>query len=289
MIVSGGNGGQAMSAEGKSRSTGRIGFPILLFAALIQLSPPRALALAAEQPSPGSFAAVGGMRLEYQVEARAVQADGTAKTVPADPGAVRDAIDVIEHRLQSLGFGDAIVEKLGEDRIVILAPGRVDPQRIIAIVGKTARLSFQMVDDSVSPEDAQAGRLPDGDELLQGVSSRASPEVVKKRVELTGDMLASARLEFDQNYQPVVAFAFNAAGAQRFARFTTDNVGKRFAFVLDGRVVSVPLIMSPITGGEGIIAGGFTTEEASELAVLLNSGTLPVTLKLVDMRSVKPQ
>jgi preprotein translocase subunit SecD len=102
-------------------------------------------------------------------------------------------------------------------------------------------------------------------------------------------MLARARLEFDQNYQPVVAFAFNPAGAQRFARITTDNVGKRFAIVLDGRVISAPHIMGPITGGKCIIEGAFTTQEANELAVLLNSGALPVTLKLVDMRRVPPR
>src|SRR6202012_1174395 len=117
----------------------------------------------------------------------------------------------------------------------------------------------------------------------------AAGAVVKKQVLLSGDMLTHAQMEFDpQTGQPVVGFRLNGQGAGRFARVTTDNVGKRFAIILDNKVISAPTIQNPITGGQGVITGSFTPKAATDMSLLLNSGALPVQLTVIDQSAVGP-
>ena len=169
---------------------------------------------------------------------------------------------------------------------MIQAPGESDPGKLRDIIGKTAKLTLQMVDETVTPEDVQAGRIPPGSEVLPG--DQYSPYyVVKKRALVSGEELTNAQQQFDpQSGNPVVALTFNASGGRKFGDLTARNVGKRFAIVLDDKVLSAPVINGPITGGSGIITGNFTVQSANELSLLLRSGALPAPLNVEDQRTV---
>jgi preprotein translocase subunit SecD len=206
---------------------------------------------------------------------------------------VDQAIQVINRRINSLGTREPVITRQGRDRIVIEAAGESDPERLKEVVGKTAKLTFQMVDEAVSPEEAKAGHLPPDDEYLPyasaGRGAPAAGEVVKKQVQISGDMLTQAMMEFDsQSGLPVVGFRLNGQGASRFARVSTDNVGHRFAIILDSKVISAPVIQNPITGGQGQITGSFTPKDATDMSLLLNSGALPVQLTVIDQSAVGP-
>ncbi|HEV2363436.1 MAG TPA: protein translocase subunit SecD [Caulobacteraceae bacterium] len=200
--------------------------------------------------------------------------------------AVSRSIEIIRRRIDALGTKEPAITRQGAARIVVEAPGESDPERLKAVIGKTAKLTFQMVDTEVAPADVQAGHLPPDDELLPSDDGFAPAYVVKKRALVTGEMLTSAGGTHDENGAPAVAFSFNGAGTRRFAEATTQNIGKPFAIVLDGRIISAPVIHSAITGGNGIITGHFTEDSAHDLAVLLKSGALPAPLRVEEERQV---
>src|SRR5262249_48744108 len=144
-----------------------------------------------------------------------------------------------------------------------------------------------MVDDSVTAQDAAAGRVPPGSEVLPSTDGYAPAYVVKKRAEVTGEMLVDAQARFDQQTgRPIVQFRFNSQGARRFGDISSQNIGRRFAIVLDGKVISAPVIQTAITGGSGQITGNFTEETANDLAILLRAGALPAPLKVEEQRTV---
>jgi len=146
-----------------------------------------------------------------------------------------------------------------------------------------------MVDTTVSPDQAQQGRLPPDSELLMSASSPKIPYVVKKQVLVSGGELTDAQPGFDQRTnEPIVSFRFNTTGARKFAQATVENVGQPFAIVLDNEVISAPVIREPITGGQGQISGSFTVQSANDLAVLLRAGALPAPLTVVEERTVGP-
>jgi preprotein translocase subunit SecD len=199
--------------------------------------------------------------------------------------AVDQSIETIRRRIDSLGTKEPSINRQGTNRIMIQAAGESDPERLKSVIGKTAKLTFQMVDETVSPEDMQAGRIPPGSEILPG--DRFAPfYVVKKRAVVSGEELTNASQTFDQNGAPAVGFNFNGSGARKFGDITLRNHGKRFAIVLDKKVISAPTINDPITGGSGIITGSFTVESANELSLLLRSGALPAPLNVEDQRTV---
>jgi preprotein translocase subunit SecD len=201
-------------------------------------------------------------------------------------GGVDQAIQVINKRINALGTKEPQITRQGRDRIVIEAAGESDPEKLKSIIGKTAKLTFQLVDETASVEEAKAGHVPPGSELLPETDPREPYLVVRKQTPVTGDMLTRAQLDFDQNGQPAVGFRLNGQGTARFAQISTDNLGHRFAIVLDNKVISAPKIDSPITGGSGIITGNFTAQTATDLALLLNSGALPVQLNVIEQSSV---
>ncbi len=168
-----------------------------------------------------------------------------------------------------------------------------DPERVKALIGKTAKMTFQLVDPSVSADEARLGRLPPGDDILPSADDPRRPgaptqyEVVRKRVMVSGDSLTDAQATFQEN-QPVVSFKFDSTGARRFGEATRENVGKRFAIVLDNKVISAPVIREPILGGQGIISGSFTVQSANDLALLLRAGALPAPLTILEERTVGP-
>lgn len=208
----------------------------------------------------------------------------------ASNAAARDAvtrsIEIIRKRIDALGTKEPIITQQGSDRIVVQAPGESDPEKLKAVIGKTAKLTFQMVDTEVAPEDVAAGRIPPDDELLPSDDRYAPAFVVKKRSVVTGEMLTNAAGAHDENNLPSVAFSFNSQGARRFGQVTGQNIGKPFAIVLDKRVISAPSIRSAITAGNGQITGNFTEESAHNLALLLKSGALPAPLNVVEQHTV---
>jgi preprotein translocase subunit SecD len=200
--------------------------------------------------------------------------------------AVSRSIEIIRKRIDALGTKEPGITQQGTNRIVVEAPGESDPEKLKAVIGKTAKLTFQMVDSEIAPEDVAAGRIPPDDVLLPSDDGFAPAYVVKRRSVVTGEMLTSASGSHDENNLPAVAFSFNAIGTQRFAQVTSQNLGKPFAIVLDGRIISAPRINSAITGGSGIITGHFTEDSAHELALLLKTGALPAPLNVVEERTV---
>jgi preprotein translocase subunit SecD len=201
-------------------------------------------------------------------------------------GAVTQSIEIIRNRIDQLGTREPTILQQGLNRIVVEAPGESDPERLKAVIGQTASLTFQMVDKDAQP-DAE-GNVPPEDELVQGATPNLPPLVLRRHVVLTGAMLTKANVEFSpQTGQPEVQFALNGVGAQAFADATQPaNIGKYFAIVLDNKYVEAPVIHGQIFGGSGVIEGGFTPQSASDLALLLRSGALPTKLIVEEQRQV---
>jgi preprotein translocase subunit SecD len=201
--------------------------------------------------------------------------------------AVEQNIEVIRRRIDQMGTKEPDIARQGKDRIFIQAAGESDPERLKNVIGQTAKLTFQMVDESVSQADMAAGRVPPGDEVLVSTDGFSPSYIVHKRSVVTGEMLTSASPGFDQQTgRPVVQFRFNGVGARRFGDVTRQSIGKRFAIVLDKKVISAPNISSAITGGSGQITGSFTEQSANDLAVLLRAGALPAPMKVEEQRTV---
>ncbi|HEY2836665.1 MAG TPA: protein translocase subunit SecD [Rhizomicrobium sp.] len=201
---------------------------------------------------------------------------------------MEQAIEVVRRRIDELGTREPDITKSGDDRILVQVPGLQDPQQLKNILGKTAKMTFQLVDETADPS---ARTAPIGDDILPQMSKPGQaalpPVVVHRRVMVSGDRLTDAGGSFDSRTgQPVVSFRFDSVGARQFGDVTKDNVGHRFAIVLDKQVISAPNIIEPILGGSGQITGNFTTESANELAVLLRAGALPVPLKIMEERTV---
>jgi SecD/SecF fusion protein len=201
--------------------------------------------------------------------------------------AVEQSIEIIRRRIDQLGTREPNIIRQGKDRIVIEAAGESDPERLKSVVGQTAKLTFQMVDETGSLQEAMAGRAPPGTQVLPSSDGYAPAYLVKKRAEVTGEMLVDAQARFDQQTgQPIVQFRFNSQGARRFGDISSQNIGRRFAIVLDGKVISAPVIQSAITGGSGQITGHFTEQSANDLAILLRAGALPAPLRVEEQRTV---
>jgi len=198
-------------------------------------------------------------------------------------------IQIVERRINELGTVEPVIQRQGADRILVQVPGLQDPTQLKALLGKTAKMEFRMVDTTVPPEQALQGRVPPDSEVLQSASENNRPYVVKKQVLVSGGDLSDAQTGFDQRSgEPIVSFRFNTAGSRKFAQATTENVGQPFAIVLDNKVISAPVIREPITGGSGQISGNFTVQSANELAILLRAGALPAPLTVIEERTVGP-
>ena len=195
--------------------------------------------------------------------------------------AVDQSIEVIRRRVDALGTTEPLIEREGNDRILVEVPGLQDPDKLKKILGTTAKLTFQLV--------AEPGENPNDVEMLDDAEHPGQKMPVEKRIMVEGADLTDAQPGFDQqNQQPIVNFRFNIRGGQRFGQVTSENVGRPFAIVLDGKVISAPRILSPITGGSGQISGNFTVEQANNLSILLRAGALPAKLVIVEERTVGP-
>ena len=216
---------------------------------------------------------------------------GDQVTIKRINQAVDQSIEIVRRRIDELGTREPSIQRQGQDRIVVQLPGVKEPDRVKELLGKTAKLTFHMVDDSVSAAEAAKGHLPPGDDILPSADQgRGQPEtyLVHKKVEVGGDLLTDAQATFDNQGRAVVSFKFNSTGGKRFGDTTKDNSGHFLAIVLDGKVISAPRINEPILGGSGQISGNFTVQTARDLALLLRAGALPAPLNVLEERTVGP-
>lgn len=203
--------------------------------------------------------------------------------------AMDDAREVIDKRINALGTREPSITRQGSNRIVVQVPGLKDPTALKELLGKTAKLEFKMVDDGADPQQVAQGTAPVGDQILP-YAEGGGKIAVKRGTIIAGEQLVDAKQAYQQQTnRPIVEFSFNSQGGKRFAQVTTENTGKRFAIIVDGVVISAPVINTPILGGSGYIEGNFTTDSANQLAIALRSGKLPVALKVIQESTVSPE
>lgn len=209
--------------------------------------------------------------------------------------ALGQALETIRNRIDEFGVSEPDIRIQGENRILLQLPGIKDPERAKALIGKTAQLTFQLVDDDADMAAAINGSVPAGDEILYqekpdstSGSTTKIPYLIQKRVLLDGSLLTNARVEFNQYQQPQVGIEFDRQGAKIFDRITGENIHKRLAIILDKNVYSAPVIQDRIAGGKAVITGSFTLNEAKDLAIALRAGSLPAPVTIIEERTVGP-
>ncbi|APR54193.1 protein translocase subunit SecD [Sphingomonas koreensis] len=254
----------------------------------------------------GSGAGMTGQRewtIEVRDATRFVVSQTQAGNAQAIDQAMGDAREVVDRRINALGTLEPTIVRQGTDRIVVQVPGLQDPEALKALLGKTARLEFKLVDITASSAQIATGTAPIGSEIMPYPSAPPGlpyvayptkegeqPRIALKRQTIVGgDQLIDARQEFDQNQQVVVGFTFDSNGGRRFAQTTRENTNKPFAIIVDGSVISAPNINEPILGGRGQISGGFTVESANQLAIALRSGKMPVKLDVIEESTISPE
>ena len=208
-----------------------------------------------------------------------------------DSDILNQSVEVVRKRIDQLGTREPSIERQGDNRIVVQVPGLGDPSHLVQLLGKTAKMTFQMVDETASVEQALKGIVPIGSELFyednptKGQPPR--PIIVEKHIMVAGDRLTDAQAGFSpQTGEPDVNIRFDSVGAREFGQATKENVGRRFAIVLDGKVIEAPVIREAILAGSAEISGNFTVQSASDLAGLLRAGALPAPLKVIEQRTV---
>lgn len=204
--------------------------------------------------------------------------------------AVDQSIEIIRRRIDEFGTTEPTIQRQGDKRILVQVPGLDNPERLKTLLGQTAKLNFHMVDQNTSPYDIiNGGRTPAGTKLMYTDTEPAIPYLIRKRVMLSGDHLVDASVGFDtSSASPEVNFRFDSLGGKKFGKVTQANIGKPFAIILDGKVISAPVIQSAILGGSGRITGSFSVETANDLAILLRAGALPAPLHILEERTVGP-
>src|SRR5712691_9116100 len=244
------------------------------------------------QPVGGLLGSTGARSLDIENAG-----GGVVRLTPTEPAllervrqAVDQSVEILGRRVNAMGLVEPSIQRQGNDRILVQVPGLGDPQQLLEILGKTAKLTFRLVDTSIPVEQALQGRPPPESEIVYGSKAEnRQPYLLEKRIIVSGEELTDAQPGFDQRTsEPIVSFKFNTSGARKFAQVTQENVGRPFAIVLDTEVISAPVIREPILGGSGQISGNFTVESANNLAILLRAGALPAKLTVIEQRVVGP-
>ena len=209
-----------------------------------------------------------------------------AEKVATDTRTMQQSLEIIRRRVDAAGTREPSILRQGSDRILIEVPGIGSAEELKAIIGTTAKLTFNPVVRRTTNANEEPGLhnvlLPDADDKTAFYVLEETPVV-------TGDELTDARPDFDQNNRPAVSFTFNRGGATKFGEYTAAHIGEPFAIVLDDKVISAPTIQSAIMGGSGIITGNFSLEESTNLAVLLRAGALPAEMTFLEERTVGPE
>jgi preprotein translocase subunit SecD len=244
------------------------------------------------QPIGSALGPTGGRSLDVENVG-----GGLVRLTPTEPAiiermrrATEQSVQIIERRLNAFGLVEPSIQRQGIDRILVQVPGFDNPDKLLEGF-RPAKLTFRLVDTSMTPEQALQTRPPPESEIVYGSKDSKEeagrPYLLEKRVLVDGGDLTDAQPGFDQRTtEPIVSFKFNTSGARKFAQATQENVGRPFAIVLDEAVISAPVIREPILGGQGQISGSFTVESANRLAVLLRAGALPAKLIPIEQRVV---
>jgi len=209
-----------------------------------------------------------------------------AEKIATDERTLQQSLEIIRRRIDAAGTREPTIQRQGADRILIQVPGAKSAQELKGWIGATAQLTFQPVVGRTTDASTVPGS---GNELLPSTDEAGIFYIVERTPVVTGEELVDAQPSFDQNGRPAVNFRFNASGARKFGDYTAANIGAPFAIVLDNEVISAPTIQSHIAGGSGIITGSFTTEQSTNLAVLLRAGALPAKLTFLEERTIGPE
>ena len=197
---------------------------------------------------------------------------------------MEQTVEIVRRRVDETGTREPDIQRQGENRILLQVPGLQDPGRLKELLGKTAKLSFHEVRDN------DGGALPSGYLRLPYAAAEDAGRTVdvKRSIMIGGEHLADAQAGFDQYNRPVVNIHFDQIGAKQFSDATKELLGKPFAIVLDGKVLTAPVVRAVIIDGRAEISGSFTTAEANDLSVLLRAGALPAPIEVVEERTVGP-
>jgi preprotein translocase subunit SecD len=202
---------------------------------------------------------------------------------------VRDSMPMIEELLRDGGIKFAGEAPDGADRIRVSVPGVSDPDRVVAMLTRKRQVAFRLVDITMTPELALKGNMPEQSEVVYGLKDKA-PYLLQKEAVMSGEDVSDVAPGYDPATKlSITSFRFNARGARRLAHVTQENVGRPFAIVLDDAVLSAPVIREPITGGSLQLSGNLTVQEASNIAMLLRSGTPAGRLSVVSQEVIAPK
>jgi len=258
----------------------------------ISVSQPEGLPIAVETlkglaNSVVSMTGIGATDIEVALDGQQVVITlSEAEKVATDTRTMQQSLEIIRRRVDAAGTREPTIQRQGTDRIVIEVPGIGSAAELKAIIGTTAKLTFNTVVRRTSNPNEEPGLR---NVLLPDAESPNEFYVLEEAPVVTGEELTNAQPSFDQNNRPAVNFTFDVTGARKFGEYTGAHIGEPFAIVLDNKVISAPTIQSAITGGSGIITGNFSLEESTNLAVLLRAGALPAEMTFLEERTVGPE
>ncbi len=199
---------------------------------------------------------------------------------------IDQSLEIIRRRVDEAGTREPTIQKQGNKRILVQVPGLASSEELIALLGKTAKLTFHEV---ISIESNLQVAVKMDEMVVKDEQNEGLLYLLRKRPVVSGENLTNAQPSFDENGLPAVSFNFNPSAALKFGNYTRDNIGSPFAIVLDNKVISAPTIRSHIPGGSGIISGNFSVEESNRLAILLRSGALPAEIEVLELRTIGPE
>jgi preprotein translocase subunit SecD len=209
-----------------------------------------------------------------------------AEKAATDDRTIQQSLEIVRRRVDEVGTREPTIQRQGANRILIQVPGIGSAAELKALIGTTAKLTFQPVIRRTTNATELAGP---GNVLLPSLDEQGVYYVLEETPVVTGEDLVDAKPDFDQNGAPAVAFRFNPSGGRKFGDYTAENIGQLFAIVLDNEVISAPRINQHIPGGSGIITGNFTVESSTNLAVLLRAGALPAEMTFLEERTIGPE
>ncbi|WP_193142165.1 protein translocase subunit SecD [Meridianimarinicoccus sp. MJW13] len=234
-----------------------------------------------------SLTGVGASDIEVSAEGSDVVIRlSEAERAATDARTVQQSLEIIRRRVDEVGTREPTIQRQGADRILIQVPGIGSAEELKGLIGTTARLTFQSVVGRTTDPESRPGA---GNVLMPSLDEQGTYYIVEDAVVVSGEELTDAQPAFDQNGRPAVNFRFNPQGARKFGEYTAENIGSPFGIILDGEVISAPVIQSHIPGGSGIITGNFSVEGSTELAVLLRAGALPAGMTFLEERTIGPE
>ncbi len=209
-----------------------------------------------------------------------------AERKATDSRTIQQSLEIIRRRVDEVGTREPTIQQQGTDRILIQVPGIGSAAELKALIGKTAKLTFNRV---VRPTGDAAAVVQPDEQLLPSKDDAGTFYIVEELPVVTGNELVDSQPDYDRDGKPAVSFRFNPTGARAFGDYTAANIGQPFAIVLDDEVISAPVIQSAIPGGTGIITGSFSVKESIDLSVLLRAGALPAEMQFLEERTIGPE